>query len=115
MVKWTVSLIMEGTLDGNRCRSPDLFLAISLTFCIQILLEWLGAMLEFGYGCYVRDQAGTSDGNYQLFAGSNMIWNNAMWLQTFPGSMEFECKGCVSGQFGGCSKVQEGGVVSFSG
>ncbi|GMJ03678.1 RCAR3 INTERACTING F-BOX PROTEIN 1 [Hibiscus trionum] len=110
-------------MDGHRCGSRESVLndiidllpsdpfGMDLTSTFSAITGWLGA-LEFDYGCYVRDEVGTGDGSYKLFAGLNMICNNAMWFQTFPGSMGFKYKGCVSGQFGGCSKVQEGGDVS---
>ncbi|XVF85168.1 hypothetical protein PTKIN_Ptkin17bG0096600 [Pterospermum kingtungense] len=81
---------------------------ISSTF--TAITGWLED-LEVDYGCYVGDDVGTGDGSYQLFAGLNFIWNNAMRFQTFSGSMEFECKGSVSGGFGGCSRAEEGGDV----
>ncbi|KAK8516694.1 hypothetical protein V6N11_007456 [Hibiscus sabdariffa] len=82
---------------------------MDITTTFNAITGWLGA-LEFDYGRHVRDEMGIDDGSYQLFAGLNVIWNNAMWFQTFPGSMGFECKGRVSSQFGGCSTVQGGDV-----
>lgn len=40
--------------------------------------------LEVDYGGYRRDEVAVSDDNYQLFAGLNFIWNNAMRFHTFP-------------------------------
>ncbi|XP_022732874.1 F-box protein SKIP14-like [Durio zibethinus] len=82
---------------------------ISTTF--TAITGWLED-LEADYGCHMRDDVGTGDGSYQLFAGLNFIWNNAMRFQTFPGSMGLECKGSVSGGFGGFSQANEGGDVS---
>ncbi|XVF02674.1 hypothetical protein REPUB_Repub04eG0194700 [Reevesia pubescens] len=82
---------------------------ISTTF--TAITGWLED-LEVDYGCYVGDVVGTGDGSYQLFAGLNFIWNNAMRFQTFPGSMGFEYKGSVSGGLGGCSPAKEGEDVS---
>ncbi|KAE8730153.1 Restriction endonuclease [Hibiscus syriacus] len=83
---------------------------ISTTF--TAITGWLED-LETDYGCCVRDDVGgTGDGSYQLFAGLNFIWNNAMWFQTFPGSMGFEFKGSICRGFGGCPHAKEGGDVS---
>ncbi|TYH23112.1 hypothetical protein E1A91_A04G175700v1 [Gossypium mustelinum] len=108
---------------GDRCGSqesvsndiidllPSDPFGMDITSTFTAISGWLEA-LEFDYSHYVRDEVGTGDGSYQ-FAGLNLIWNNAMWFQTFPGSMGFECKGSASDQFGGgCSQVQERGDVS---
>ncbi|XWS63804.1 hypothetical protein CRYUN_Cryun06bG0133400 [Craigia yunnanensis] len=84
---------------------------MDITTTFTAITGWLED-LEIDYGHYVRDEVGTGDGSYKLFAGLNFIWNNAMRFQTFPGSMGFECKGSVSGGFGECSQVKEGGDVS---
>ncbi|GMI99775.1 RCAR3 INTERACTING F-BOX PROTEIN 1 [Hibiscus trionum] len=63
--------------------------------------------LEIDYGHYVRDDMGTGDDSYRLFAGLNFIWNNTMWFQTLPG----ERKASVSGGFGECSQSNERGNV----
>ncbi|KAJ9169387.1 hypothetical protein P3X46_017589 [Hevea brasiliensis] len=60
---------------------------ISTTF--TAITGWLED-LEVDYGGYGRDQVATSDGNYQLFAGLNFIWNNAMRFQAFPENMGFD-------------------------
>ncbi|XWS34630.1 hypothetical protein CRYUN_Cryun21dG0054500 [Craigia yunnanensis] len=126
---WHLNREMENCFDygrdrsGDRCGSQesvsneilDLLpsdpfgMDISTTF--TAITGWLED-LEVDYGCYVRDDVGTGDGSYQLFAGLNFIWNNAMRFQTFPGSMGFECKGGVSGGFVGCSQAKEGGDAS---
>ncbi|MBA0727002.1 hypothetical protein Golax_002789 [Gossypium laxum] len=108
---------------GDRCGSqesvsndiidllPSDPFGMDITSTFTAISGWLEA-LEFDYSHYVRDEVGTGDGSYQ-FAGLNLIWNNAMWFQTFPGSMGFECKGSALDQFsGGCSQVQETGDVS---
>ncbi|XP_065873713.1 F-box protein SKIP14 [Euphorbia lathyris] len=76
---------------------------ISTTF--TAITGWLED-LEADYGGYGRDQGSTSDGNYQLFAGLNFIWNNAIRFQSFPGSMSFDNSWNTMGGFGdGCSEV----------
>lgn len=55
---------------------------ISTTF--TAITGWLED-LEVDYGGYRGDELGESDNNYQLFAGLNFIWNNAMRFHTFPG------------------------------
>lgn len=57
---------------------------ISTTF--TAITGWLED-LEVDYGGYGRNQVATSDGNYQLFAGLNFIWNNAMRFQGFDNSL----------------------------
>ncbi|OMO81416.1 hypothetical protein COLO4_23604 [Corchorus olitorius] len=126
---WHSNLEMEDCFDygrnrsGDRCGSQEsvsndiIDLLPSDPFGMDIkttftaITGWLED-LEVDYGHYVRNGTGTSDGSYQLFAGLNFIWNNAMMFQTFPGSTGFECKGSVSGGFGGSSQVKEGGDVS---
>ncbi|WCJ38673.1 F-box protein SKIP14 [Euphorbia peplus] len=76
---------------------------ISTTF--TAITGWLED-LEADYGGYGRDQVSTSDGNYQLFAGLNFIWNNAMRFQSFPGSMSFDNSWNAMGGFSdGCSEI----------
>ncbi|KAJ9176240.1 hypothetical protein P3X46_011575 [Hevea brasiliensis] len=70
---------------------------ISTTF--TAITGWLED-LEVDYGVYGRDQVATSDGNYQLFAGLNFIWNNAMRFQAFPGNMGFDNSLNAVGGFG---------------
>ncbi|CAK7332389.1 unnamed protein product [Dovyalis caffra] len=83
---------------------------ISTTF--TAITGWLED-LEVDYGAYGRDQVSTSDGNYQLFAGLNFIWNNAMRFQAFPGNMGFGCKSNVVGGFGDeCPEAKELGNAS---
>ncbi|KAK7319075.1 hypothetical protein RJT34_03788 [Clitoria ternatea] len=69
---------------------------ISTTF--TAITGWLED-LEVDCGGYPRDELGTSDGNYQLYAGLNFIWNNAM---RFHACVE-ETRG-----FGECSMRQDG-------
>lgn len=126
---WHSNFDMEGCFDYGRDMGDDLCgsqesvsndiidllpsdpfgMDINTTF--TAITSWLED-LEIDYGRNVRDEVGSGDGSYQLFAGLNFIWNNAMLFQSFPRSMGFECKGSVSGGFGGCSQVKEGGGVS---
>lgn len=57
------------------------------------------------YGGYRRDELGASDGNYQLFAELNYIWNNAMRFHA-----------CVEErkEFGECSSVRDDGAATGS-
>ncbi|XP_061352949.1 F-box protein SKIP14 [Gastrolobium bilobum] len=85
---------------------------ISTTF--TAITGWLED-LEVDYGGYRSDELGANGENYQLFAGLNFIWNNAMRFHTFPGS-----KGNVCGEekklhwtsefggFGECSQKEVG-------
>ncbi|KAF5746501.1 F-box protein SKIP14 [Tripterygium wilfordii] len=56
--------------------------------------------LEVDYGGFRRNDVGTSDGDYQLYAGLNFIWNNAMKFHAFPASMGFDQKLNVDGRCG---------------
>lgn len=40
--------------------------------------------LEVGYGGYGKNQIGASKGDYELFAGLNFFWNNAMRFHSLP-------------------------------
>lgn len=91
---------------------------ISTTF--TAITGWLED-LEMDYGCYGRDEVGTSNGNYELFAGLNFIWNNAMRFQTFPGNIGVDRKSKVASGFRGCFKEKQvvdasshGGLVGCS-
>ncbi|KAK4399636.1 F-box protein SKIP14 [Sesamum angolense] len=49
--------------------------------------------LEVEYGGYVkRDTGKTSQDNYGLFAGWNLIWNNSLKFQPFPSNCQFNEK-----------------------
>lgn len=86
---------------------------ISTTF--TAITGWLED-LEVDYGGYGGDQVATSDGNYQLFAGLNFIWNNAMKFQAFPGNMGFDNSLNAVGGFGdGCVEEKEAGDASGHG
>ncbi|EEF47525.1 F-box protein SKIP14 [Ricinus communis] len=77
---------------------------ISTTF--TALTGWLED-LEMDYTGYSSDQVATSDGSYQLFAGLNFIWSNAMRFQNFPGSMRFDCRSNAAGGFcDGCLELE---------
>ncbi|KAK7399973.1 hypothetical protein VNO78_11171 [Psophocarpus tetragonolobus] len=73
---------------------------ISTTF--TAITGWLED-LEVDYGGYRRDELGGSDDNYQLFAGLNFIWNNAM---RFHACVE-DNKG-----FGDCWSVRDNGPAA---
>ncbi|XP_020229794.1 F-box protein SKIP14 [Cajanus cajan] len=75
---------------------------ISTTF--TAITGWLED-LEVDYGGYRRDELGASDDNYQLFAGLNFIWNNAM---RFHACVE-ENRG-----FGECCSVRGDGAAASS-
>lgn len=77
---------------------------ISTTF--TAITGWLED-LEVDYGRYGGDDVGASDDSYQLFAGLNFIWNNAMRFQAFPGNMGMDKKSNVVSGFGGCSDVKK--------
>ncbi|KAM5568113.1 hypothetical protein ABKV19_015930 [Rosa sericea] len=85
---------------------------ISTTF--TAITGWLED-LEMDYGCYGRDDVGPSNGNYELFAGLNFIWNNAMRFQTFPGNLGVDRKSKVAGGFRGCFKEKRVGDTSSHG
>ncbi|XP_047149968.1 F-box protein SKIP14 [Vigna umbellata] len=75
---------------------------ISTTF--TAITGWLED-LEVDYGGYRRDELGASDDNYQLFAGLNFIWNNAMRFHA-----------CVEEKmgFGECSSLSDDGAAAAS-
>jgi hypothetical protein len=76
---------------------------ISTTF--TAITGWLEDLED--YGGYGRDEVGASDGSYQLFAGLNFIWNNAMRFQGFSGTMEVDNKSNVASGLSGCSGMKE--------
>lgn len=80
---------------------------ISTTF--TAITGWLEDLeVDYGgFGGYGGDEVGASDGSYQLFAGLNFIWNNAMRFQAFPGAMEVDNKSNVASGLGGCSGMKE--------
>ncbi|KAL2343427.1 hypothetical protein Fmac_004712 [Flemingia macrophylla] len=75
---------------------------ISTTF--TAITGWLED-LEVDYGGYRKNELGSSDDNYQLFAGLNFIWNNAM---RFHACVE-ENRG-----FGGCYSARDDGAAASS-
>ncbi|KAF7813637.1 F-box protein SKIP14 [Senna tora] len=85
---------------------------ISSTF--TAITGWLED-LEIDYGKYTRDDVGTSDGNYQLFAGLNFFWNNAILFHAFPGSTCIDNKSHVLSGFGECSQKEVGDASSNGG
>ncbi|KAK4789965.1 hypothetical protein SAY86_017269 [Trapa natans] len=46
---------------------------------------------EMDCGDYSCDMVGRNGEDCELFAGLNFLWNNAMMLQSFPGSIGFGC------------------------
>ncbi|CAJ1935615.1 unnamed protein product [Sphenostylis stenocarpa] len=74
---------------------------ISTTF--TALTGWLEDLED--YSGYRRDELGASDNNYQLFAGLNFIWSNAMRFHA-----------CVEEKmgFGECSSVSDDGAAAAS-
>lgn len=71
--------------------------------------------LEVDYGGYGRHHVGTSNGNYELFAGLNFFWNNAMRFHAFPGNIGVDHKSNVANGFAGCSKEKGVGDASCHG
>ncbi|OWM76184.1 F-box protein SKIP14 [Punica granatum] len=71
---------------------------ISTTF--TAITGWLED-LEMDYGGYGCDMVGENNEDYQLFAGLNFLWNNAMKFQTFPGPIGFDSKSSLAGGIGG--------------
>lgn len=87
---------------------------ISTTF--TALTGWLED-LEVDYGGYGRNNFGNSGGEYDLFAGLNFIWNNAMQFQAFPSKVHFggnksntahQVDGCTNDKGEGNSLTQGG-------
>ncbi|KAJ1392450.1 Leucine-rich repeat domain superfamily [Sesbania bispinosa] len=85
---------------------------ISTTF--TAITGWLED-LEVDYGAYGGDELGASEENYQLFAGLNFIWNNAMRFHGFPGGnvcVEEKKLHGPSGLVGECSRREDGASAS---
>ncbi|XP_028771311.1 F-box protein SKIP14-like [Neltuma alba] len=70
---------------------------ISTTF--TAITGWLED-LEADYVGYRGKDVGPSDDNYQLVAGLNLIWNNAMRFHAFPGSLCVENKPPIASGLG---------------
>uniref|UniRef100_A0A2N9FS35 F-box domain-containing protein n=1 Tax=Fagus sylvatica TaxID=28930 RepID=A0A2N9FS35_FAGSY len=85
---------------------------ISTTF--TALTGWLEDF-QADYGGYSGDEVGGSDGGYQLFAGLNFIWNNALRFQAFPGHIEVDNRSNVVSGAVGCSGKMEVGETSCHG
>lgn len=77
---------------------------ISTTF--TAITGWLED-LEVDYGGYGTGEIGTSQGNHELFAGLNFIWNNAMRFQTLTGKACLDDRSDIACGFGGCSKEKQ--------
>lgn len=60
--------------------------------------------LEVDYGGCKGDEVRKGEGSYQMFAGLNFIWNNAMRFQNVPSSVCFEHRAHKTGGFDVCSK-----------
>lgn len=84
---------------------------ISTTF--TAITGWLED-LEVDYGGYGTDEIGTSQGNYELFAGLNFIWNNAMRFQALPGKAWLDDKSDMACGFGGCTEEKEVADPSYN-
>ncbi|XP_010554227.1 PREDICTED: F-box protein SKIP14-like [Tarenaya hassleriana] len=109
---------------GDRCGSQDsasvdildilpsdpFGMDISTTF--TAITGWLED-LEVDYTQYRRDEIGIDVGNYQLFAGLNFIWNNAMKFQEFSQtrSRGFDNESC-HGAFLSASSVDNAVCIS---
>lgn len=122
------SLLSDGDVRGyfdygrERCRSSgcpqdsisndvlDLLpsdpfgMEISTTF--TAITGWLED-LELDYGGYGCDMVGGNSGDYQLFAGLKFLWNNAMGIQAFPGSIGFDCGYNFASGTGGYCEAKE--------
>lgn len=85
---------------------------ISTTF--TAITGWLEDF-QADYGGYGGNEVGTSDGSYQLFAGLNFIWNNALKYQSFSGNMGVDYRFDVAGGIGGCFGKMEVGDTSCRG
>ncbi|KAG6585201.1 F-box protein SKIP14 [Cucurbita argyrosperma subsp. argyrosperma] len=76
---------------------------ISTTF--TAITGWLEDM-EVDYAECVSDRGGAGEGNAELFAGLNFIWNNALKFQAFPEIKRIvqkpnpmcSCDGCLDGK-----------------
>ena len=77
---------------------------ISTTF--TAITGWLED-LEVDYGGYGTDEMGTSQGNYELFAGLNFIWSNAMRFHALPRKAWLDDKSDKACDFGGCTEEKE--------
>lgn len=84
---------------------------ISTTF--TAITGWLED-LEVDYGGYGTDEIGTSQGNYELFAGLNFIWNNAMRFQALPGKAWLDDKSDIACGFGGFTEEKEVADPSYN-
>lgn len=73
---------------------------ISTTF--TAITGWLE---DLDYGGYGNDGLGPNKRDYELFAGLNYIWNNAMRFQTFSTNQGFDDKGNLAGTVDGCIHV----------
>lgn len=69
---------------------------ISTTF--TAITGWLE---DLDYGGYGNDGLGPNKRDYELFAGLNYIWNNAMRFQTFSTNQGFDDKGNLAGTVDG--------------
>lgn len=59
---------------------------ISTTF--TAITGWLGGLeADYGGGCGTRNNVRSGNEDYGLFAGFNLIWNNALRFQSLPGSI----------------------------
>lgn len=81
---------------------------ISTTF--TAITGWLED-LEVDYRGYGRNNGGNSRGEYNLFAGWNFIWNNAVQFQTFRSNMQFGEKSNTACHIDGCTLEKGKGIA----
>ena len=111
--------VVENCFDYGRDRSgggashddildllPSDPFGMDISTTVTAITGWLEDLEIVDYGGYRRDELGASDGNYQLFAGLNFIWNNAM---RFHASCVEEKRG-----FGESCSVRNDGAAAAS-
>ncbi|GLT38383.1 hypothetical protein SLA2020_126390 [Shorea laevis] len=77
---------------------------MDISSTVTAITGWLE---DLEVGGYKKDEVGMGDGNYQLFAELNFIWNNAMRFQAFPGNVGFEHKAHITSGFGTPSEEKD--------
>ncbi|KAL6969323.1 hypothetical protein U1Q18_029040 [Sarracenia purpurea var. burkii] len=88
---------------------------MDISYTFTALTGWLED-LEVDYGPYGRNNHGSSRGEYDLFAGLNFFWNNAVQFQAFPSNTHFGDKSNTSRQSDGCTHNKgRGNALSMSG
>ncbi|KAK9276259.1 hypothetical protein L1049_005790 [Liquidambar formosana] len=84
---------------------------MDITTTFTAITGWLED-LQVDYGGYGRGEVGASKGDYELFAGLNFIWNNAMRFQALPGNVVVDDKEDIAGGFDGFYEEKEIGDAS---